>query len=308
MAFEKIAACLVFVLTASAANAENCQLKQLASLEVIATDDGLIVPVTLENQTGGYMTLDLANSVSVLNEATVRRFDLHRQSIDQNVTVIIDGTQLHQKAEANVQLGGSKGNAWIGIMPDYKTSDPRVVGILGMDILNQFDIELDLGHDKVNLFSHDHCKGQVIYWTRTAPVAAVPMTFRGNMEFVIPMTLDNKQVNAEISTGPRAVLNGNIAHDLFGLENANGEHTFDMISVDGLGITHPKLGIYKDDTAGCNGGATLRDVPLLTERNPDFQRCYGRADLFLGLSQLKHLRVFLAYKERMMYATAANAN
>jgi hypothetical protein len=304
----RLAACFALALTATSARAEDCQLKLFASLDVVESDGGLIVPVTLQGQPGGYMTLDLDGIVSGVTEDLAKRFDLHRQAIDQQTFIYLSGQRIFQKGEINIQLGGSRGDSWMGIIPKYATSDPRVIGILGMDVLSQFDLELDFAHHKLNLFSPDHCKGQVIYWTKTAPVAAVPMTLRGDAEFVIPMTLDDKNINAEISSGNTAALNGKVAHDTFGLDNASGTHTFKMIAVDGLGITNPTLTIYKDESGGCNGGATQQAKPMLTERDPVFQRCYGNPDLVLGLQQLKHLRVFIAYKERMLYATAAGAS
>jgi hypothetical protein len=310
MKFCSALACLALALAATPAEADDCQLKMFASLDVVESGGGLIVPVTLQGQSGSYMTLGLNEIATGVTEDVARKFDLRRDSIPQNVWINIAGEAIHQRAEINIQLGGSKGDANVAIIPKYSASDPRVVGMLALDVLNQFDIELDLAHGKLNLFSPDHCKGQVVYWTKTAPVAAVPMTLRGRMEFVVPMQLDGKDVNAELSTVGGAMLNGIVAHDTFGLDNADGEHTFAMLAVDGLGIAHPKLAIYNDLSGGCNGGAKQKNVPLTSEHdvvNP-FQRCYGHPDLQLGLQQLKHLRIFIAYRERMVYATAASAN
>jgi hypothetical protein len=307
MKMHLAAPCLALALAAGSARAEDCQLKQFASLDVVESDGGLIVPVTLQGQPGGYMTLDLDGIVTGVTDAVAKRFDLRRQAISQNVTINVAGERVFQKAELNLQLGGSRGDSWVGVLPNYSTSDSRVVGVLAMDVLNQFDLELDFAHHKLNLFSPNHCKGQVIYWTKTAPVAAVPMTLRGDSEFVIPMTLDDKSINVELSANETAALNGKIAHDDFGLDNEKGEHTFKMIAVDGLGITNPKLAIYQD-SGGCNGGARQQATDLLTERDPIMERCYGLPDLFLGLQQLRHLRVFIAFKERTLYATSSGAN
>lgn len=305
----RLAACLALALTATSARAEDCQLKLFASLDVVESNGEIIVPVTIQGQAGGYMTLDLDGIVSGVSEAVAGKFSLHRQAIAQTTTIYVDNQRVFEKGEVSLQLGGSHGDSWMGILPKYSPGDPRVVGILAMDVLNQFDIELDLAHNKLNLFSPDHCKGQVIYWTKTAPVAAVPMTLRGDVEFVIPMTLDDKNIDVELSTREMAALNGKIAHDDFGLDNAAGTHTFKMISVDGLGITNPTLSIYKDTSGGCNGGAHEKARALLTERDPMMMEyCYGHPDLYLGLQQLKHLRVFIAYKERMLYATSAGAS
>ncbi len=45
----------------------------------------------------------------------------------------------------------------------------HVVGVIGTDLLGKFDVDLDIAHKKLNLFSPDHCKGQVVYWTHGRP-------------------------------------------------------------------------------------------------------------------------------------------
>jgi hypothetical protein len=308
MKLRVLLACAVFALAGSAKAADNCQLKLIASLDTISSADGIMVPVTLQGQAGGYMLLGFDNIISGVSEAVASKLDLRRDSIPQNVWVNINRQKIFQRAEVNIQLGGSRGDAHVAIIPSFVKSDPRVVGLLALDVLNQFDVELDLAHDKLNLFSPDHCKGQVIYWTRSAPVAALPMTVRNLREFVVPMQLDGKDINAEISTNTEAALDGRVAHDVFGLDNAKGSHQFKMLAVDGLGIANPTLMVYEDKFDPCNGNSRQEATPLHTERNPRMEQCYGNADLRIGLPQLKHLRVFVAFQERMVYATAADAN
>ncbi len=38
-----------------------------------------------------------------------------------------------------------------------------------------YDVDFDFAVGKFNLFSKDHCDGQVVYWTRS-PVAVVPFS------------------------------------------------------------------------------------------------------------------------------------
>jgi hypothetical protein len=70
-------------------------------------------------------------------------------------------------------------------------------GILGLDILAAYDLELDLAHDKVNLFARDHCTGKVIYWSSPGgAVAVLPLTRSKTGSVLTNMALDAKPVTA----------------------------------------------------------------------------------------------------------------
>ncbi len=54
-------------------------------------------------------------------------------------------------------------------------------GILGSEMLRNVDVDFDFSANKVNLFSPDHCAGNVVYWqTPTVPVAIVPFTLNAS--------------------------------------------------------------------------------------------------------------------------------
>lgn len=315
MTIRTIAAALALACLASGARAEDCRLKLVAALDAVVTDKGVMVPVTLGGQAGGYFMLDFGALVSGVADTASDAMHLKRDFIASNLSIDIAGKHLREEARVPVQIGAVKGDIVMGVVPGFSPDDKRETGILGIDLLGRFDVELDLAHGKVNLFSQDHCKGQVIYWTHTAAVAAVAMKFRGQETFVIPMQLDGQDLDAMVSTGPLPLLNGRVAQRTFGLEfefssapgSALPKHIFKTLSVDGLTITNPELSIYEDNSAPCNGGARMKAVPLRTEHNAEFETCFGLPDLTIGLPELKHLRVFIAFKERMLYATAADA-
>jgi hypothetical protein len=215
---------------------------------------------------------------------------------------------------APTQLGGVKGDIVMAVIPGFTRSDNRIVGVLGTDILGKFNVELDVAHGKLNLFSPDHCKGQVIYWTKTAAVAAVPMKTHSLETFVIPMQLDGKDIEAAFSADAKPVISSRVAHDTYGVDvtpDANGDlpmHKFKTLSVEGLTITNPEFAVYRDDTGGCNGGARMKAVPLRSDYNAEIERCFGLPDMTIGLPELKHLHIYIAFRERMVYATAADAS
>lgn len=308
MNLRKVSLCLALALAATPARAGDCRLKQFASLDVLENKAGAIVPATIQGRSGAYLQLELNDIVSAVSDGVVRQYGLQRDAVRKGVSIGIEGQQIRDMTKLDIGLGSATVKAYAAVVPDYPTGDPRVVGHLAMDALSRYDVELDLAHGKLNLFSHDHCKGEVVYWTTTAPVAEVPMDVRGDLEFVIPVQLDGKPLNAELSAEPGAALNGKVASDEFGLENAPGPHTFKAISMAGLSIANPTLEIYPDDSRGCNGGAQVRPGEVFTPRDLQMERCYGHPDLTLGLPQLKRLRIFMAFQERTLYVTAASAN
>jgi len=307
MDLRRISLCLALVLAATSARAGDCRLKQFASLDVLENKAGVIVPVAIQGQSGAYLQLELDDILSAVSDGVVRKYGLQRDAIRKGNSIGIEDQQIRDMTKVDFGLGSATVKAYAAVVPNYPADDPRVVGHLAMDALSRYDVELDFAHGKLNLFSQDHCKGEVVYWTTTAPVAEVPMDVRGDLEFVIPMQLDDKKLNAELSAEPAAMLNGKVAEDEFGLGNARGSHTFKTISVAGLGIANPTLQIYPDDSRGCNGGAQVRADELFNPRDLEMERCYGHPDLTLGLPQLKRLRIFMAFQERMLYVTAAEA-
>jgi hypothetical protein len=310
--FKRILLCAALALAAGQAHAEDCKLKQFASLDAIVKDNEVLLPVTLGGQPGGYFVLDFNALVSGIGDANADALHLKRSFMNSHLIVHLDGKLLREQAGVPLQLGGIKGDIVMGVIPQYAPSDKRIVGVIGTDLLGRFDVDLDLAHSKINLFSQDHCSGQVVYWTHEGAVA-VAMNFRGQETFVVPMQLDGHDINASLSTDGTPILSSRIAHDTFGIDEAGPRdghmptHRFKTLSVDGLTISNPDIAIYEDNS-GCNGTAKMKDVPLRTEHSVEFMQCYGAPDLTLALPELKRLHVYLAFRERMLYASAADAH
>lgn len=310
--FKRILLCAALALTAGQAHAADCQLKQLASLDAIVKDNEVLIPVTLSGQTGGYFVLDFNALVSGLADSSADALHLKRSFMNSRLTIHLDGKLVREQVVVPLQMGGVKGDIIMGVIPQYAPSDKRIVGVVGTDLLGRFDVDLDLAHSKVNLFSPDHCSGQVVYWTHEGAVA-VPMHFQGQETFVIPMQLDGHDINASLSTDGVPILSSRIAHDTFGIDEAGPRdghmptHRFKTLSVEGLTISNPDIAIYEDKSE-CNGNAKMKDVPLRAEHSVEFVKCYGSPDLTLALPELKRLHVYLAFQERTLYASGADAH
>ena len=67
-----------------------------------------------------------------------------------------------------------------------------------LDALEAVDVELDLSHDKLNLFSRDHCAGEVVYWD--ASYSALPLVLQATGNIILKMILDSHPVEVGIAT------------------------------------------------------------------------------------------------------------
>ena len=307
---------LALACTTGAQAADDCRLKQVASLDITTLADGdIAVPIVF----GGAqhkMILSLTDAFSILSGTFADSQSLRTRNIPEGVQVATGaGTMTKQVIIPDVQIGVSHG-ADIHVMRlDGALGDPDVVGVLGTDLLGNFDVELDLKNAKLNLFSQDHCDGKVVYWA--GAFAAVPFVKDAVGHISIPMTLDGKALNVGIETSAGTGRMGlKTAHRLFALEPdspgvkpvanptpggpALYNYPFKTLSVDGIAINNPAIELTDNPLLDCDPHVHLaQDGPY---------RTYGCSDLLIRLSELRALHLYFAFKERVLYITDADAH
>ena len=153
----------------------------------------------------------------------------------------------------------------------------------------------------MNLFSQDHCPGKVVYWAKDW--AEVPFSSPDSLHILVDMTLDGKTMKAGLDTGSSAsFLNESVAKDMFGVdpppapakasETGNAEthsftHTFKSLNMSGVAMNNPEFVILRDKSSALIGH-------------------YGK--MLLGMNELKRFRLYVAYREEVLYITAADAH
>ncbi len=247
----------------------------------------------------------------MLSAAVARDMDLPIVTSNRDLEINIQGHAIREYTTVpSIVMGRAQfKDARFAVLPD---DDPlilngKVQGLLGPDMLGNFDVDLDFAHSEVHLFDRNHCVGKIPYW---APYyASAPFEFDGNGHILVDMTLDGKAVAVGIDTGaPTSVMSLSVAQRLFGLgpESAGVEavgalggssdqsqkiysHRFASLVIDGLEVKYPLVALIPDNIADeSRGRAHLPDV-------------------ILGLRELATLHLYIAYKEKTLYFTAANA-
>ncbi|MBS0276510.1 MAG: aspartyl protease family protein [Proteobacteria bacterium] len=292
---------------ASAEGAQPCMMRKLVSLDMQTFSDGeFAVPVAINDQLMN-LTVDtgsIASSVSLdaamqLNSRLTYTGSgghfLNNIEVDYTTTV-------HSFALGSLR---SSGDFTLLAIPNLLTTVISP-GLLGYDVLRNYDVEFDFYRGKFNLFVHNTCLGHAVYWTREA-FAAIPLKTDGSHHIVVRAYLDGKPVKVIFDTGSSSsVMSEDAAKSLFGwsdndprLKSAGSEkinggewvpvHTFPFGSLvfDGIAVTNPQ-------------------ITLIPQHNFRLDR-YGDASIVLGMSVLRQLHIYVAYDEGILYLTGAEA-
>jgi predicted aspartyl protease len=303
--------------------AEQCApLQRLTSVDTVAGPAGyMLVPVKIGDaqrlllfDTGGAVSSLAAQTAQELHLQTIETFGRDRLVGVSGATsdrfVMIPSLTVGTAESKNVRY-----MIWPGNLP------PGIAGILAP--APGVDIDLDFGANKLSFFSPDHCEGKVVYWQAQA-IAVVPMRVAGlssgpysTEHIIIPVTLDGKQVDALVDTGATVnTLNLRVASDRFNFDpnapdvqqvgqlgnNSSAKvyrKQFGTLSFEGVTVANPVLDILPDEQTRALGDQ--RRTGQLT-RPAD----RGLPDLIIGMPVLRKTHMYVAYRERKLYITAAS--
>lgn len=187
---------------------------------------------------------------------------------------------------------------------------PGSGGILSSAFFKKYDIDLNFGGHRLNMFSSDHCKGQALYW-RAPGVAMLPFRYQ-NGRIIVRVTVDGREMDAAIDTGsPRSEMQFDDVDSLYYLNSKSAGvmreddghlgYNFSVLSFGGVSIYHPHLvlthsALMRGADAGPQTGTLLRNI----DQGP------MQPTLTIGTDLLKMLHVYIAFNERMIYITQAS--
>jgi predicted aspartyl protease len=300
-----------------AAAADNCQLYQLGSVHMSETKDAaLVIPVSIDGQATS-MAIDTGSGLTAVDPDAVRNLGLITKRIIQGAMFTSTGQSFTYMATMHafdIGLLHAEG-VKILVWPEKMWDDPQIAGTVGADLLRNYDVDLDISSGKFNLFSQDHCPGKVVYWPNSG-VSVVPIHVVNSGQIVVPVTLDGHNLDALLDTGAfGTILPLETAEGTFGLHPdtpelaASGQfngsvpvyrHTFKSLSLEGISIGNPTVFIWDDQVK-----YGMQQHPETGSRLSDVTEENGVTSMTLGMRELRHLHIYIAYKEQKMYITAA---
>lgn len=308
-------------LACAPAAAQDCRPLTLISsvpLNFREGDPHVYVPVTINGRnkqmlldTGGWDTEITSQAVADLGltYVSIRFSEVDLAGEESHQAALVDSFTVGQLTTKSVQFVVSPGKSLFRDEPDY-------VGILAPNVLKNYDLDLDFRANRLSILSPDHCEGKVVYWPADA-VAVIPMRVLHSGHILIPVELDGKRINAVLDTGAaRTTLMMPVAEDEFHLTMgaagtpkaselpdkpgaATYEHTFSSLSFGGVSVSNLGVLIIPDFLKNKQAG------PQLGSRVSARSTYEREPDMLIGMNVLRHLHVYIAYKEEKLYITSA---
>jgi predicted aspartyl protease len=297
----------------------TCDLKRVASLDAITDSGQLLIAVKL-NGRDSWVRVDTGGPFNLINKGLADELKLHFQ--DMRAGAAFDGSGNSFKHFVKVhtlQLGGmSAEDVLFLVMGEDDQSKEGMDGTFGADFLASYDVELDLAHGKVNLFLQNRCDAPPVYWTRD--YVSVPFKVDASLHAILPVTLDGQRLRAVLDTGATpSTLSAQVAKRLFGIDAAgdglhpDGQertgtghtlpvygHRFSELDIGGVVFHKTEFMIVPDKISRVIRSTNRPDVVAQSEQNMTF-------DMIVGLHHLGRIRAYIAYGERVLYISAADA-
>lgn len=312
MSILAVAASLLLPLAhpAMAAEKEKCGLKRYATIDLVS---GGLVPVKVNGQPA-VMTLNMA-AFTMIWKKTADEMKLPRHPLPETVNLFDNGARITDYADLQSLFIGDVSFGKAKLIVIDRDVNPGIAGAIGMDVFARADFELDLAHDKLTLFSQDHCPGKVVYWTNEYSSAPFTISSTGALHF--PMEIEGQKVETSLSPlSSASVLRADASRTLFdfdefspgveveqytGAGTPSAHYRAMKITAPGLVISNSKIELRRYDD-GCKLIGTRKGKAA--NYGDD---CDGVYPLRIGRNVLQQLRIYFATKEKVMYFSGAEA-
>jgi predicted aspartyl protease len=271
----------------------------VATLPLEARNDGLVTRVRL-NGTEMNMLVDTGAQLTIIRAAAAKRLKLEGTRLPIILTGIggeryVDG--FRAKTFEIGKLHGQNLTMMVADVADLasdQTDGNSIDGILGMDFLAQYDIDLDLPENKIRLFKpirgchsaraalEEPLYTQPMYWQGVALVASA----------VVPVGIGGRHLLALIDSGATSTAiyrNVKYRAGLTTADLARDPRSYTR------GVGPRKVATVEHRVAALTiGDITIQHLPItvMDERSDD------QADMLLGRDFLSRVHVWLSFSSR----------
>ncbi len=187
----------------------QCRLEKVATLHPVVENNQILIPGTLEGHQVKFL-FDTSFPVSIIPAAAAKRLGIDVQNFTFMETALLTGWNLYAAEVTegttkvqNVDLDGH--TVRMALFGVYGTKDtfgtPDTVAVLGTDFWGQYDVEIDLKDNAINLYHPQACAAvNLAYWGDAYNV--VDMEKRG-WQSMLKAKLNGHSVAAVLDTGTR---------------------------------------------------------------------------------------------------------
>jgi predicted aspartyl protease len=262
---------------------------QVASLD-LGTDrlGRVFVPLEISGHSEN-MLLQTGLIVSSLSAAKATELGLTLSNLPLREYLFIGGTRVRQYASMDsLQFDHFKlASATLVIMADGRLP-PEEAGVIGADVLRDYDLEFDFANGKFKVYPRGRCGGTGAF----DPLHEAPLDITGRGQITAEVQLDGKTAKALLDTGMlRSVMGLRTAQKLFGWnDNFAG-----LKSVAG----NSRLSTYTFKSIAFNAVSIANPEIVIQSKADEWP------DLILGMDVLRQLHIYIDYSsEKLIVAPA----
>lgn len=301
---------LAWALPAAAAapdSPEACTLERRGSLDVSFAGNTPLVRLDLDGH-AVTLVLDTGAEVTALTEDAARRLALSPDPQRRTTITGIGGTTTHANALVHrLKIGAATlPERSLAVLPFALRGLPAPVdGLLGADVLADFDVDLDLGSGTVQLYRARDCVSGTPAWREAPALKADISRGPGRNMLALPITLDGRGLTAMIDTGADTgpdlgVIDSRAATAIGTTTEALRETGH--FSIHGAAPTDATARRHRFAAASI-GLENLNRPTLLVADLPR-----GSADVLIGVGFARTHRLWISYASRRMFVSYPNRN
>lgn len=287
---------------ASSQEGQSCALDNAFSLPATTEPGGFVsIPVKI-NDKDAMLEVDTGSIYSSVTVDTVNERKLPHKPIPKGMFSFLAGVNVTDMALLNAfRIGPLSTLNYPLIIEPPRISEIDVDGLIGPDIFQNYDLELDFAGGKLNVFHWNGCDGKGAYW-KDLDYDAVPILFDTEWHINVPLTIDGKPIRAVLDTGAQvSFISMTAAKKIFGID----EGAAALKSLGKLEFNGVPAETYSYPFATLSFGKTKVDRPNVLIVSDEVAR--GDRRLLLGVDMLRHMRLYIAYKRRTLYVADATA-
>ena len=274
----------------------TCGVRPRLELPVLLRDNIPLVQATIKGQPATFV-LDSGSVGVVLTDSALQRLGLTTDATRAVTNVGIGGTSRSFVGNLReLKVGGmSVPDHEVQVLPSTAAiaGSSYVDGLFGASVLSVFEIDLDLPHRKVTLYSGRLCPTTVLPpWNFS--YSTIDASQSANRRFLIPVDLNGHRLTALLDTGSaRTVVTKDAAQSL-GISDAmlqQGPH----VTMVGTGPEKPTGYLYRFQDI--TFGDQTYTAPILVVAD----RVEAGVDMIVGEDFLAGHRLWLSYARKRVF-------
>ena len=265
----------------------------------------LAVPVTINGQAVGLL-LDTGSEKSFLTEATVERLHIPRDARFNTAIIGIGGGSARVDASVDHMLIGGVPLPVDRISVNSFSGRPRFDGLIGLDILRDFDLDIDTPKRTLTLYRVRVCERADPPWDEPAmPIAGISTETRW---LKLPFEIDGVAGTATLDTGAsNTMINPRMTRRLNLTDEALGNDRSLQISVVAGESTPARIHHFATLLIG---PTTTHDaaIVVLTKAPPALGAGRNFGDGVIGMDFLGRRRVWFSFRTDRVFVSRGDGD